>query len=80
MHIYMYAYIYIYIYIYICMVYMCGIYMLYFDLRPGQTCYSKVMHREEVAHSNGSYESKSRRRAWLTKWDKVKKSHGTLID
>ena len=46
--------------------------MLYFDLRPGQTCPSKVMHRKEVTHSNGSYERKSRRRAWLTKWDKVK--------
>ena len=37
------------------------------------------MHRKEVTHSNGSYEKKSRRRAWLKKWDKVK-SHGTLID
>ena len=41
--------------------------LLYFDLRPGQTCHSKVMHRKEVTHSNGSYERKSRRRAWLTK-------------
>ena len=32
------------------------------------------MHRKEVTHSNGSYERKSRRRAWLTKWDKVKNS------
>ena len=63
--------IYIYIYIYI--------YMLYIDLRPGQTCHSKVMHRKEVTHSDGSYGKKSRRRAWLTIWDKVK-SHGTLID
>ena len=46
--------------------------MLYFDLRPGQTCHSKVMHRKEVTHSNGSYERKSRRRAWMMKWDKVK--------
>ena len=46
--------------------------MLYFDLRPSQTCHSKVMHRKEVTHSNGSYERKSRRQAWLTKWDKVK--------
>ena len=53
--------------------------MLYIDLQPGQTCHSKVMHRKEVTHSNGSYEKKSRRRAWLKKWDKVK-SHGTLID
>ena len=45
---------------------------LYFDLRPSQTCHSKVMHRKEMTHSNGSYERKSRRRAWLTKWDKVK--------
>ena len=30
--------------------------MLYFDLRPGQTCHSKVMHRKEVNHSDGSYE------------------------
>ena len=53
--------------------------LLYIDLRPGQTCHSKGMHRKEVTHSDGSYEKKSRRRAWLTKWDKVK-SHGTLID
>ena len=53
--------------------------LLYIDLRPGQTCHSKVMHRKEVTHSDGSYEKKSRRRAWLTKWDKVK-SHGALID
>ena len=37
------------------------------------------MHRKKVIHSDGSYEKKSRRRTWLTKWDKVK-SHGTLID
>ena len=53
--------------------------MLYVDLRPGQTCHTKVMHRKEVTHSDGSYEKKSRWRAWLKKWDKVK-SHGTLID
>ena len=53
--------------------------LLYIDLRPGQTCHSKVMHRKEVTHSDGSYEKKSRRRAWLKKWDKVK-SHSTLID
>ena len=34
--------------------------MLYFGLRPGQKCHSKVMHRKEVTHSNGSYERKSR--------------------
>ena len=53
--------------------------MLYIDLRPGQICHSKVMHRKEVTHSDGSYEKKSRRRAWLTIWNKVK-SHSTLID
>ena len=37
------------------------------------------MHRKEVTHSDGSYEKKSRRRIWLTKWDKVK-AHDTLID
>ena len=30
------------------------------------------MHRKEVTHSDGSYERKSCRRAWLKKWDKVK--------
>ena len=29
---------------------------------PGQKCYSKVMHRKEMTHSNGSYERKSRGR------------------
>ena len=29
-------------------------------LQPGQKCHSKVMHRKEVTHSNGSYERKSR--------------------
>ena len=53
--------------------------LLYIDLRPGQTCHSKVMHRKEVTHSDCSYGKKSRRRAWLTIWDKVK-SHGTVID
>ena len=35
--------------------------MLCFDLRPGppKKCYSKVMHRKEVTHSNGSYEKES---------------------
>ena len=46
--------------------------MLYIDLRPCQTCHSKVMHRKEVTHSDGSYEKKSRRQARLKKWDKVK--------
>ena len=56
------------------------LHVLYFDLRPSQTCHSKVMHWKEVTHSDGSYERKLRRRAWLIKWDKVKKFHGTLID
>ena len=34
--------------------------LLYFGLRPGQKYHPKVMHREEVTHSNGSYERKSR--------------------
>ena len=45
--------------------------MLYIDLQPGQICHSKVMHRMEVTHSDGTYEEKSRRWTWLTKWDKV---------
>ena len=53
--------------------------VLYSDLRPGQTCHSKVMHRKEVTHSDGSYGKKSRRRARLKIWDKVK-SHATIID
>ena len=54
-------------------------FVLYIDLRPGQTCHSKVMHRKEVTHSDGSYEKKLHRQIWLTKWDKVK-AHDTLID
>ena len=53
--------------------------MLYIDLRPGQTCHSKVTQRKEGTHSDASYEKKSRRRAWLTIWYKVK-PHGTVID
>ena len=56
-----------------------GVLLLYIDLWPGQTCHSKVIHRKEVTHFDGSYGKKSRRRAWLTIWDKVK-SHGTVID
>ena len=48
------------------------VHVLYSDLRPGQTCHSKVMPRKEVTHSDVSYERKSPRLAWLTKWDKVK--------
>ena len=36
--------------------------LLYFGLRPGQKCHSKVMHQKEVTHSNSSYERKSRGR------------------
>ena len=46
--------------------------MLYFDLRPGQTCHYKVMDGKEVTHSDGTYEEKSRRWTWLIKWDKLK--------
>ena len=46
--------------------------MLYIDLQPGQICHSKVMHQMEVTHSDGTYEEKSCRWTWLTKWDKVK--------
>ena len=55
--------------------------MLYFDLRPGQKCHSKVMHRKEVTHSNGSYERKSRGRKLTDEMGRAKKnSYGTLID
>ena len=55
--------------------------VLYFDLRPGQKCHSKVMHRKEVTHSNGSYERKSRGRELADGMGRGKKnSHGTLID
>ena len=46
--------------------------VLYIDLRPGQICHSKVMHWNEVTHSDGNFEKKSRRRTWLTILDKVK--------
>ena len=54
--------------------------LLYFGLWPWQKCHSKVMHRKEVTHSNGSYERKSRGRKlayemgrgkkfpWYTHW------------
>ena len=54
--------------------------LLYFDLRPGQKCHSKVMHRTEVTHANGSYERKSRGRKLANKMGKAKNPHGTLID
>ena len=47
--------------------------MLYFDLRPGQKCHSKVMHRKEVTHSNGSYERKSRGRKLADEMGRGKK-------
>ena len=34
--------------------------LLYIDLWPGQTCNSKVMHRNKVTHSDASYQKKSR--------------------
>ena len=46
--------------------------LLYFDLRPGQKCHSKVMHRKEVTHSNGSYERKSRGRKLANKMGQAK--------
>ena len=53
--------------------------LLYIDLRPGQTCHSKVMHQREWHIPMASNRKKSRKQIWLTKWDKVK-AHGTLID
>ena len=54
--------------------------VLYFDFRPGQKCHSKVMHRKEVTHSNGSYERKSHGRKLADEIGRGKKdSHGTLI-
>ena len=52
---------------------------MYIDFLPGQTCHSKVMHRKELTHSDGSYGKKSRRWAWLTIWDKLK-SQCTVIN
>ena len=47
--------------------------VLYFDLRPKQKCHSKVMHRKEVTHSNGSYERKSRWRKLDDEMGRAKK-------
>ena len=47
--------------------------MLYFDLRPGRKCHSKVMHGKEEIHSNGSYERKSRGRKLADKMGQAKK-------
>ena len=69
--------IYIYIYIYVC-VCVCLCCILTFD--PAKHAIPKcVTSFREVTHSDGSYGKKSRRRAWLTIWDKVK-FHGTVID
>ena len=55
--------------------------VLYFGLRPGPKCHSKVMHRKEVTHSNGSSERKSRGRKLADEIGQGKKNyHGTLID
>ena len=40
---------------------------------PGQKCHSKVMHRKEVTHSNGSYERKSRGRKLADERGRAKK-------
>ena len=45
----------------------------YLTLCPGQKCYSKVMHRKEVTHSNGSYERKSRGRKLADEMGRGKK-------
>ena len=47
--------------------------VLYFDLRPGQKCHSKVMHWKKVTHSNGSYERKSRGRKLADEMGRGKK-------
>ena len=47
--------------------------VLYFGLRPDQKCHSKVMHRKEVTHSNGSYERKSRGRKLADEMGRAKK-------
>ena len=44
-----------------------------------QNCHSKVMHRKEVTHSNGSYERKSRGRKLADEMGQGK-AHDTLID
>ena len=52
--------------------------LLCFDLRPGpKKCYSKVMHRKEVRHSNGSKERKSRGQKLADEMGQGN-SHGTL--
>ena len=46
---------------------------LYFGLRSGQKCHSKVMHRKEVTHSDGSYQRKSRGRKLADEMGRGKK-------
>ena len=48
--------------------------LLYFGLRHGQKCHSKVMHRKEVTHSNGSHDRKSRGRKLANKMGQGKKN------
>ena len=50
--------------------YKCVIFWLFW---PGQKCHSKVMHRKEVTHSNGSYERKSRGRKLADEMGRGKK-------
>ena len=40
---------------------------------PAKKCHSKVMHRKEVTHSNGSYERKSRGRKLADEMGRAKK-------
>ena len=47
--------------------------LLYFGVRPGQKCHSKVTHRKEVTHSNGSYERKLRGRKLADEMGRGKK-------
>ena len=47
--------------------------VLYFGLRSGQKCHSKVMHLKGVTHSNGSYERKSRGRKLADEMGRAKK-------
>ena len=49
------------------------VHLWYFDLRPGQKCHSKVMHRKEVTQSNGSYERKSHGRKLADEMGRGKK-------
>ena len=66
----------------------CGIVVGDFELQSWYCClltFDPAKHAirsdapEEVTHSDGSYGKQSRRRAWLTIWDKLK-SQCTVID